>query len=429
MPPLTHEPLLKRTVEYNRHYSFDSLKMKSAAIDLSRHISLQIGALKLFEIWFYIPYNMKDVRFWVRIWTRIVLGIIVFVIPTGSQLIYAVRLIMSGNAEIQEVAGIINLILTELLVSLRLLDLSLRRHRVSQLAEQLKCEEFQFHSPAQKRILEKAVESSRRLFWILLCSCSSDVLVHVVVVPALHNFQTLPLKMDLVYLDVNKESYFNYLCAYQILYKPMMLATFAAVQTLPWATMTCAISQLDVLIYNLENIQDLVKATVAEKQCTENEAFRDIFKGCVLHHCSIIKFVNTIQNAFGGQLSATLCLSTGILGTTAVQMLSIESPLKNLTEVIWVLAYLSIFICNLFIDCYFGNTITVKSMHVSTVIFSCPWIELPTTLKKNLVIFIAKTQRPLVITAAKLVPVSLDTFTKVMNWTYKAFAVMNQMKN
>lgn len=307
--------------------------------------------------------------------------------------------------------------------------MSLRRHRVSQLAEQLKCEEFQFHSPAQKRILEKAVDSSRRLFWILLCSCSSDVLVHVVVVPALHNFQTLPLKMDLVYLDVNKESYFNYLCAYQILYKPMMLATFAAVQTLPWATMTCAISQLDVLIYNLENIQDLVKATVAEKQCTENEAFRDIFKGCVLHHCSIIKFVNTIQNAFGGQLSATLCLSTGILGTTAVQMLSIESPLKNLTEVIWVLAYLSIFICNLFIDCYFGNTITVKSMHVSTVIFSCPWIELPTTLKKNLVIFIAKTQRPLVITAAKLVPVSLDTFTKVMNWTYKAFAVMNQMKN
>ncbi|CAH0687744.1 unnamed protein product [Spodoptera exigua] len=196
---------------------------------------------------------------------------------------------MSGNAEIQEVAGIINLVLTELLVSLRLLDLSLRRHLLSQLADHLKSEEFQFNTPAQKRILEKAVEFSRRLFWILLCSCSSDVLVHVVVVPALHNFQTLPLKMDLVFLDVDKESYFNYLCAYQILYKPMMLATFAALQTLPWAIMTCAISQLDVLIYNLENIRDLVKTTVTEKQCTENEAFREVFKGCVLHHCSIIR--------------------------------------------------------------------------------------------------------------------------------------------
>ncbi|KAH9632968.1 hypothetical protein HF086_003010 [Spodoptera exigua] len=323
--------------------------MKSEPIDLSRHISLQIRALKLFKIWFYIPYNAKDFRFWISIWTRIVLGIAVFVIPTGSQFIYVVRLIMSGNAEIQEVAGIINLVLTELLVSLRLLDLSLRRHLLSQLADHLKSEEFQFNTPAQKRILEKAVEFSRRLFWILLCSCSSDVLVHVVVVPALHNFQTLPLKMDLVFLDVDKESYFNYLCAYQILYKPMMLATFAALQTLPWAIMTCAISQLDVLIYNLENIKDLVKTTVTEKQCTENEAFREVFKGCVLHHCSIIspccffsRFVNTIQNVFGGQLSATLFLSTGILGTTAVQIFSVWSY-KNKLHI--TLKFISIYDC------------------------------------------------------------------------------------
>nr|XP_049702512.1 odorant receptor 22b-like [Helicoverpa armigera] len=402
--------------------------MKSS-IDLSRHISLQIGALKLYGIWFYIPYRMKNVRFWICVLTRIVLGICVFVIPTGSQLVYVIRLILSGDAEIQEVAGIINLVLTELLVSLRLLDLSLRRDRLSQLSDQLNSTEFQFQMTAQKKILEKAVKISRGLFWWLIFSSHSDVLVHVVVVPALHNFQTLPLKMDLIVLDVNKESYFNYLCAYQILYKPMMLTTFVAVQTLPWAAMSCAISQLDVLIYNFENIKDLVKANAAERQCNQDEAFKEVFKRCVLHHCAITRFVDTIQATFGGQLSATLLLSTVILGTTAVQIFSIESPLKNLTEVGWVLAYLSIFICNLFVDCYFGNTITTKSSYISNVVFACPWTELPTSLKRNLIIFIAKTQRPLVITAAKLVPVSLETFTKVMNWTYKGFAVMNQMKN
>nr|WAL35742.1 olfactory receptor [Athetis dissimilis] len=235
--------------------------------------------------------------------------------------------------------------------------------------------------------------------------------------------------MDLIFFDINKESYFNYVCSYQILYKPMMLIIFAALQTMPWATMSCAISQLDILIYNFENMKDLVKTTAAERQCNENEAFKEIFKRCVLHHCSITRFVNTIEETFSGQLSATLFLSTGILGTTAVQIFSIESPMKNIVEVLWVLAYLSIFIGILFIDSYFGNTITIKSKHISTVVFSCPWINLPTAVKKDLVIFIAKTQRPLVITAAKLVPVSLETFTKVMNWTYKGFAVMNQMKN
>lgn len=79
--------------------------MKSMGIDLSRHISLQIGVLKLFGMWFYIPHSLKNVRFWISVLTRILLGIAVFVVPTGSQLVYVIRLILSGNAEIQEVAG------------------------------------------------------------------------------------------------------------------------------------------------------------------------------------------------------------------------------------------------------------------------------------------------------------------------------------
>ncbi|KAJ8714622.1 hypothetical protein PYW07_002847 [Mythimna separata] len=325
--------------------------MKPTRTDLSRHISLQIGVLKLIGVWFYIPYGLKNVKFWIRILTRTVLGIVMFVVPTSSQLIYVVRLILSGNAEIQVVAGIINLIMTEMLVSLRLLDLSLRRHLLMELWDQLKSDEFQFYSKDHKEILEKAISFSRTLFWVLAFSSSADVFV----------------------------------------------------------------SQLDILIYNFENMENLVKETAAERQCNENEAFKEVFKRCILHHSSILRFVNTIQATFSGLLSATLFLSTGILGSTAVILFAIESPTKNLTEVSWVLAYLVVFVGNLYIDCYFGNTITVKSLHISTVVFSCPWIKLPTTLKKDLIIFIAKTQRPLVITAAKLVPVSLETFTKSHN--------------
>lgn len=38
----------------------------------------------------------------------------------------------------------------------------------------------------------------------------------------------------------------------------------------------------------------------------------------------------------------------------------IKSPLKNITEVLWVFAYLLIFINMLFVDSYFGNSITEK---------------------------------------------------------------------
>lgn len=79
--------------------------MKSVRIDLSRHISLQIAALKLLGLWLYIPFGLKNVKFWISILVRIVLVIAAFTVPGITQVIYVIRLILSGNAEIQEVAG------------------------------------------------------------------------------------------------------------------------------------------------------------------------------------------------------------------------------------------------------------------------------------------------------------------------------------
>ncbi|KAJ0175117.1 hypothetical protein K1T71_009258 [Dendrolimus kikuchii] len=402
--------------------------MKSAVeIDFYQHISLQMKAFKMCGFWFFIPYPKKSIMFWFGILNRIFLGVFFFIIPTGGQLVYVIRLIMSGKAEIQEIAGIINLIFTELSATLKLLDLRLRRNLLMEIVKQLNSEEFNCYTESSKRVLEKAIQFSRGLFWGLLISCTIDVAIHVLVVPGLNKFESLPLKMDLVFFDVNSEPYFKYICFYQIIYKPMMLLTFVIHQTLPWAAMCFTISQLDVLIYNIKNMKELVKARV-ERRRDENEAFNEVLKRCVIHHSSIMRFVKTLQATFGGQFTVTLFLNAGIVCTTAVQIFSIQSPLKNLTDVSWVLTFLNIFITILFIDCYFGNIITVKCEKVSSVVYACPWTNLSKDLKRNVSIFIARTQQPVIITAARLVPVSLETFTKVMNWTYKGFAVMNQMK-
>ncbi|CAD0202259.1 unnamed protein product [Chrysodeixis includens] len=222
----------------------------------------------------------------------------------------------------------------------------------------------------------------------------------------------------------------------------MMLTTFVALQTLPWAAMSCAISQLDVLIYNFEHMKELVKVTAAEKNCDENEAFKEIFKRCVLHHCAILRFVSSIQAAFSGQLSSTLFISAGIVGTTGVQIFASSGFTLRLQQGEDItITHGSLHVpddltASLSDEFYFDlGTLSLgagtaqnlddagkNSMHVATVVYSCPWIELPTHLKKNLVLFIAKTQVPLVITAAKLVPVSMNTFTQQTEAYHLLFA-------
>lgn len=70
----------------------------------------------------------------------------------------------------------------------------------------------------------------------------------------------------------------------------------------------------------------------------------------------------------------------------------------------------------LFSECLLELNCTLlffQCAHLSNVVFASPWINLNNRQKKDIVLFLARTQEPVVITASKLIHVSLETFTKV----------------
>ncbi|XP_013143838.1 PREDICTED: uncharacterized protein LOC106107508, partial [Papilio polytes] len=111
---------------------------------------------------------------------------------------------------------------------------------------------------------------------------------HVVVVPVLHRFRVLPVKMDFVYIDVNDDPYFKYIFVYQILYKPVILLTFVAMKTLSWSCIIFASSQLDNLRDNIINMNSSVRNFMKTNDCDKRFAFKELFKLCVQHHNSIL---------------------------------------------------------------------------------------------------------------------------------------------
>ncbi|XP_061719782.1 odorant receptor 49b-like [Cydia pomonella] len=402
------------------------MKSLSKPVDFHQHVNLYVKTLKLSGVWFYIPYPKISIWFWLHIIIRVLYAIFVFIIPPIAQMAYIAKLLVSGNREIQRIASSINLVITELYVSVKLFNMFCQRDLLIKLFDQLN--NVDFHHSTHREVLEHAIKISKNLYWVLFMGSGMDVFIHMVVVPSLNKFQTLPVNMDFIFVDANEPPYMYYACFYQILYKPALVILLVVVQTLPWSLLLFIIGQLDILIDKFKNMETLVKTTMIEKKCDKHDAFRVLFNRYVLHHRAIIRFVATAEKAFGGQFALTLILSSGIICTTGVQFLSIESPSKDIVGVCWIVAYMLIFTSVLFGDCYFGNAIHIKSTEIATVAYSSPWLEMPQDLKKNLVLVIARAQKPLALTAYTLVTVSLPTFTTVMNWTYKAFAVMNGMK-
>lgn len=76
------------------------------ARDLFQFISWQIRTLKYLGIWFRTQ-SENTVKFFITIFIKIIILLVAFIVPAGGQLVYLLRLIYSGKAELQEVAGML----------------------------------------------------------------------------------------------------------------------------------------------------------------------------------------------------------------------------------------------------------------------------------------------------------------------------------
>ncbi|KPJ13513.1 Odorant receptor Or2 [Papilio machaon] len=107
----------------------------------------------------------------------------------------------------------------------------------------------------------------------------------------------------------------------------------------------------------------------------------------------------------------------------------IENYLDHCMQIMWMAVYLTCMLTEVFILCWFGNELILKSLELQNATFDGPWLDIDQATKIYIIIFMERCKRPLLITAGKYFTLSLSTYTNLINWSYKAFAVMRNMKN
>nr|AXY83400.1 putative odorant receptor 20 [Conopomorpha sinensis] len=196
------------------------------------------------------------------------------------------------------------------------------------------------------------------------------------------------------------------------------------------AFIASAIGQMEVLIYNLRNFDKLSKDLPLPKGLDmEDTRHRIMLSQCIKHHSSIIRYVSMIEEAFSLASALQFMLSAMVLCLVGVQFLSIENPAGHPMQIMWMAIYLTCMLIEVFILCWFGNELVWKSHELRQAAFDSPWIGLKPKTRKYVILFMERCKRPLRVTAGKIFTLSLETYTVLINWSYKAFAVMTNMKN
>ncbi|KAJ8978674.1 hypothetical protein NQ317_019110 [Molorchus minor] len=82
----------------------------------------------------------------------------------------------------------------------------------------------------------------------------------------------------------------------------------------------------------------------------------------------------------------------------------------------------------LILYCWFGNEVKLKAEKLPFYIWQSDWITASNDFKKSMILTMARTKRPLFLTAGNFAPLTLSTFVAIIKGSYSFFAVIKNTK-
>ncbi|RZB41505.1 7tm 6 domain containing protein [Asbolus verrucosus] len=172
-------------------------------------------------------------------------------------------------------------------------------------------------------------------------------------------------------------------------------------------------AQLDILCDDVRHLQN--SADVGENLIR-----------CVQHHREIVKFAEFTNRFYNWMIFEEFFVGGVSIGISMFQ-LTVVAPLSN--EFYSFVSYSFAVCVQVFLYCWFGNEIEVKSNSLSYAVFESDWTSLSPEIKKELIIFLIRVQRPVKMSAFGLFYLSLETFVKILRTAYSYFALLRQVNS
>ncbi|XP_072754209.1 uncharacterized protein [Anoplolepis gracilipes] len=195
-----------------------------------------------------------------------------------------------------------------------------------------------------------------------------------------------------------------------ITYAHQFLSTFyCATVNVACDTLICGLlmhvcCQIEILEYRIKNL--------INKQ--------DTLSYCVHHHNSIFQFANLVNTRFSQIIGFQFITSTLIICSNLFQLSKSSMSADNIALIIYTCCMLT----QIFIYCWFGNKVKVKSIQLADSVFQADWPMLNNNIKKELLIIMQRAIVPIEFTTAHIISLNLDSFVALLKTSYSAYNLL-----
>ncbi|XP_029160055.1 odorant receptor Or1-like [Nylanderia fulva] len=166
--------------------------------------------------------------------------------------------------------------------------------------------------------------------------------------------------------------------------------------------------QLEILAYRLKKII----------------FYTDILRDCILQHYYIFKLAILINVKFRLTMTIQFTMSMFVVCFTLYQLNNTTTKAKYIEMIMYMICMLT----QIFIYCWCGNEVKLKSRQLIDDIFEMEWLTLDESMKKSLIIIMKRAVTPIQITSGYIFPMNLESFMSLLKTSYSTYNLLQQMK-
>ncbi|XP_077284425.1 odorant receptor Or1-like [Arctopsyche grandis] len=288
--------------------------------------------------------------------------------------------------------------------------------RIRDIVERLDDPVFNRGKPEHLPMILKSMNIVKKDTRLFLTMATLTVLLWAIFPLLELNDRQLPLKAWYPF-DIKETPIFQIIYLYQIISGLMNAMVNISMDTLGSGIMALTAGQLDILNYEL--------SLLWRPNGKDSGYMLQKLKECIKYHQEIIRFVVDQEYVFGYMYLGQFLVAVIVICVSAFQLTLIPISIKFVSMII----YLMCMLMEIFLYCYHGNEISIKSVEIVNSAAKCGWYEENSKFTNTLMFLMQRARKPLQVSAGKLFSLSLSTFVSILRSSYSYFTLLQHIHN
>ncbi|CAH1374418.1 unnamed protein product [Tenebrio molitor] len=288
---------------------------------------------------------------------------------------------------------------------------------------------FLTYTQAQEHIIDEYISVCTRNSYFFLFFCILTA-VSWAIVPLFGKEYKLPLDIWLPY-DITSGGR-SYILSYIfiVLGAGNGAISNGAIDPLIAGLACYATSQIKILKDNLQHLSEYAEENISDKHVVRNGEqenklkcmiIYNRIKFCVAHHNAILDFIENYQAIYSSVVFTQFSASVLVICICCFKLSQVR--LLSLTFM-WMVIFLATMLSEIFLYCYFGTMLFEENNTLINSIYMGKWYEYDLKSQKALIMLMERSRKPIIVTAGKILDLSLETFTTILRRAYSLLAVL-----